>query len=701
MCSERPGKREGGRGTVDSADRDDSHRATGAAGDDAGTAACGRGPGRGRAPGAGARSGRRRRGAGRHDGAAARASHRPAVYRLQGPLRDSARPAARARAAHARGAGVLGRGGRPRLRRGEPHVLPRQERRAGPGRAARAPRGGCAAAAGARDVRPGDHRGVAAARGGHVRDRVQTGRAGMAGAVVSPRGHARRRVRAGARRAAWPTWAGRAARVRPARQARRRPMGVEGARRHAPRRLHAGLRGSESGPRPVAARRRRLRHAPQRRALQPGRSSTPGARRAGAALSQRAAATRGGGGAPAHARLRGRPRRAQVPPRRRAAVRDAGREPSGTGAALVWGARREPGGEADGAPRSRLGGVRRQAGRARSAPGARRAAGGNGRDPHRPAARHRGALRGAARVGGANRSHARADGGVGAQRGPLGRADHREEAGGEPEASRGRDPDPSDRPRACDRVPAGPPAGARAHAPLVFDPLRAGAGGRARAGGGAVGGRFLECCHGASGGRPPQEEPRLLTAPRSAAGGGGGGGRHAALVAAGILLTRVLGYVRQRAIAYYIGNGWAADALSVAQRVSNIIRNLLSEGTLSASFIPVYAALNARKDKSAARALAGAILGFLLFVTGVCAIIGIAFAPALTTLVGAGLTGQSRALAVSLMRLLFPMSGLMVISAWCLGVLNTHGRFFLPYAAPAVWNLAGIAALVAAGTWAG
>src|SRR5437763_17199706 len=50
------------------------------------------------------------------------------------------------------------------------------------------------------------------------------------------------------------------------------------------------------------------------------------------------------------------------------------------------------------------------------------------------------------------------------------------------------------------------------------------------------------------------------------------------------------------------------------------------------------------------------------------------------------------------MRLLFPMSGLMVISAWCLGVLNTHPRFFLSYAAPAVWNIAGIAALVGAGT---
>ncbi len=182
-------------------------------------------------------------------------------------------------------------------------------------------------------------------------------------------------------------------------------------------------------------------------------------------------------------------------------------------------------------------------------------------------------------------------------------------------------------------------------------------------------------------------------------GTAGRAGRHAAEVAAGILLTRVLGYVRQRAIAYYIGNGWAADALSVAQRIPNAIRNLLGEGTLSASFIPVYAALNERSDKTAARALAGAILGLLLLATGVLALIGIGFAPALTTIFGAGLSGESRTLAVSLMRLLFPMSGLMVVSAWCLGILNTHRRFFLPYAAPAVWNVAGIAALVAAGTW--
>src|SRR5438552_7970807 len=51
------------------------------------------------------------------------------------------------------------------------------------------------------------------------------------------------------------------------------------------------------------------------------------------------------------------------------------------------------------------------------------------------------------------------------------------------------------------------------------------------------------------------------------------------------------------------------------------------------------------------------------------------------------------------MRLLCAMSGLMVRSAWCLGVLNTRRRFFLPYAAPALWNVTAIVALAGAGTW--
>lgn len=179
-----------------------------------------------------------------------------------------------------------------------------------------------------------------------------------------------------------------------------------------------------------------------------------------------------------------------------------------------------------------------------------------------------------------------------------------------------------------------------------------------------------------------------------------GGGRHAAQVAAGILLARLLGYVRERVFAYYFGNQTvAADAFRAALRIPNALRNLLGEGTLSASFIPVYAALNEREDPSDARALAGAILGLLLLATGLLAVLGIALAPAITTAVAFGFDEPRRQLTIGLVRILFPMTGVMVVSAWCLGILNTHRRFFLPYAAPALWNIAGIVAMVGTATW--
>lgn len=178
-----------------------------------------------------------------------------------------------------------------------------------------------------------------------------------------------------------------------------------------------------------------------------------------------------------------------------------------------------------------------------------------------------------------------------------------------------------------------------------------------------------------------------------------GEGRRAGRVAAGILVTRLLGFVRERALAHYVGNGVAADAFRAALRIPNVLRNLLGEGTLSASFIPVYAALESRENPAAARALAGVVAGFLLLATGVLAVLGITLAPVITRIVAPGFDPSARALTTSLVRILFPMTGLLALAGWALGVLTTHGRFFLPYVAPALWNIAGIAALLIGAVW--
>ena len=166
------------------------------------------------------------------------------------------------------------------------------------------------------------------------------------------------------------------------------------------------------------------------------------------------------------------------------------------------------------------------------------------------------------------------------------------------------------------------------------------------------------------------------------------------LVAAGILLSRLAGLVRQRVLGYYLATSPAADAFTAALRIPNFLQNLLGEGVLSASFIPVYAALRARGKEDEARRVAGAVAGLLSVVTGALALLGVLATPWLVDLIAPGFRDDTRALAVLLVRIFFPGISLLVLSAFCLGVLNSHGRFFLSYAAPVVWSAAIIAALV-------
>ncbi|HJP84357.1 MAG TPA: murein biosynthesis integral membrane protein MurJ [Gemmatimonadaceae bacterium] len=168
----------------------------------------------------------------------------------------------------------------------------------------------------------------------------------------------------------------------------------------------------------------------------------------------------------------------------------------------------------------------------------------------------------------------------------------------------------------------------------------------------------------------------------------------AVLVASGILLSRLAGLVRQTMMARYLGAGMAADAFNAAFRIPNMLQNLFGEGVLSASFIPEYAGLLGKGDEEEATRLAGAVAGMLALVASIIVALGVITAPWLVAIIANGFTGEKRDLTVFLTRILFPGAGLLVFSAWCLGILNSHRRFFMSYAAPVVWNLAMIATLI-------
>src|SRR6185437_3245639 len=138
----------------------------------------------------------------------------------------------------------------------------------------------------------------------------------------------------------------------------------------------------------------------------------------------------------------------------------------------------------------------------------------------------------------------------------------------------------------------------------------------------------------------------------------------------------------------------AADAFNAAFRIPNVLQNLFGEGVLSASFIPVYAGLRARGDEAEARRVAGAVAALLGLVTAALVLLGVALTPWLIAIIAPGFTGEKREATIRLVRILFPGAGLLVLSAWCLGVLNSHRRFFLSYTAPVMWNAAMIVTLV-------
>jgi len=176
-----------------------------------------------------------------------------------------------------------------------------------------------------------------------------------------------------------------------------------------------------------------------------------------------------------------------------------------------------------------------------------------------------------------------------------------------------------------------------------------------------------------------------------------GTGRHAFLVGAGILLSRLVGLVRQRAFNHYFGQSDEADAFNAAFKIPNFLQNLFGEGVLSASFIPVYSRSLAEGDEEESGRIAGAILAILTLCTAVLVVLGVLLTPFLIDAIAPGFHGAKRELTIRLVQILFPGAGLLVLSAWCLGILNSHRKFFLSYTAPVVWNVAMIATLIGFG----
>jgi putative peptidoglycan lipid II flippase len=166
-------------------------------------------------------------------------------------------------------------------------------------------------------------------------------------------------------------------------------------------------------------------------------------------------------------------------------------------------------------------------------------------------------------------------------------------------------------------------------------------------------------------------------------------GRGAAVLMGGTLASRVTGLLRT-SLLNQLFDRTVTDAFTVALRVPNLFRELLAEGALSNSFVPVYA----RQDDAAGRRLAGALLSLLILANGLLLLVAVASAPWIVDLLLGGQGSIDRDLAVRLFRAVFPFLGAVSLSAWAMGILHAEERFLAPAWAPVALNLVAVGGML-------
>jgi len=179
--------------------------------------------------------------------------------------------------------------------------------------------------------------------------------------------------------------------------------------------------------------------------------------------------------------------------------------------------------------------------------------------------------------------------------------------------------------------------------------------------------------------------------------------RSAGTVSIGVMVSRILGLVREQVLAYLFSARIGLDAYYAAFRIPNLLRDMFGEGALSKAFVSTFSEIQEKEGNEAALRLVNLVLSALILVVGALALAGVLYADVIVSLVfpGTGFdtplpAGQSfgfatkRALTVRLTQIMFPFILFVSLSALVMGVLNARGRFLIPALASSFFNLGSI-----------
>ena len=171
--------------------------------------------------------------------------------------------------------------------------------------------------------------------------------------------------------------------------------------------------------------------------------------------------------------------------------------------------------------------------------------------------------------------------------------------------------------------------------------------------------------------------------------------RAAGIVSSATFASRILGFVRDMVIAHFLGTSFTADAFFVAFRIPNLLRRLFGEGSLTASFIPVFSRYLSDGKKAEARNIAQTALTLVSIILVLVTIGGIIFSPLIVKFIAPGFqhNPDKFQLTVLLNRIMFPYILLISLVALAMGILNSVEHFLAPALAPVLLNICMIASI--------
>jgi putative peptidoglycan lipid II flippase len=179
--------------------------------------------------------------------------------------------------------------------------------------------------------------------------------------------------------------------------------------------------------------------------------------------------------------------------------------------------------------------------------------------------------------------------------------------------------------------------------------------------------------------------------------------RNAGIISLAVMVSRVLGLVRDQVFAIFFGAGFHYDAFLTAFRIPNLLRDLFAEGALSSAFVTTFTQVLAKEGEKEARRLSNRVATLVIIIISIVSVIAWFETPAIVAALAPGffaVPGKAE-LAIELTRIMIPFLLFIALAAQAMGILNAYGRFAVPAFASAFFNLGSIIGGLLLGFWLG